>query len=144
MSEKYYGGMYQKPEPEDASSSHYEDSPSMSYDPESPSMTYGTMPTYKPPVVTYGAAATYKKTKVYDPMTHVKAMHKPVHKPSMGKCDPIVCDPQYVIHDCYVPREVPIVHPIIHVQRRVIVNVPKHYVQPVVKNQVVDPGCPCD
>ncbi len=60
----------------------------------------------------------------------------------MKKCPPIICDPQYIVRDCYIPREVPIIHPIVNVERRVIVNVPRHYVQPMTRNEVVDPGCP--
>jgi hypothetical protein len=71
----------------------------------------------------------------YDPGYH--------HAPAPSHhCPPIVCDPQYVVRDCYVPREVPVVHPIVNVNRHVIVNVPRHYYQPVTRNVVVDPGCP--
>lgn len=61
---------------------------------------------------------------------------------NMKKCKPIICDPVYVYNDCCVPREVPIIHPVVTVNRRIIVNVPKHYYQPMTKNVVVDPGCP--
>jgi hypothetical protein len=79
-----------------------------------------------------------KVKKVYDPGY---TSHAP--QPASHHCPPIVCDPRYVVRDCYVPREVPVVHPIVNVNRHVIVNVPKHYYQPITKNVVVDPGCPC-
>ncbi len=76
--------------------------------------------------------------KVYDPgYAHAPKQHMPSHH-----CPPIVCDPQYIVRDCYVPREVPVVHPIVNVNRHVIVNVPRHYYQPVTRDVVVDPGCP--
>jgi hypothetical protein len=88
--------------------------------------------------IPYGVSKSVKKVKtVYDPGY---VAHAP--KPSSHKCPPIVCDPQYVVRDCYIPREVPVVHPIVNVNRHVIVNVPKHYYQPMTKNVVVDPGCP--
>lgn len=57
-------------------------------------------------------------------------------------CQPVVHKPKYVIHDCYVPREVCHIHPVIHVNKYNIVNVPKHVYPQTVKNIVVDPGCP--
>ncbi len=65
----------------------------------------------------------------------------------MKKCPPIICPPQYVVRDCYIPREVPVIHPIVNVNRHIIVNVPRHYYQPSTQDVVVDPGCPgchCD
>ncbi|WDM02806.1 hypothetical protein JI721_01645 [Alicyclobacillus cycloheptanicus] len=66
----------------------------------------------------------------------------PAHAPKQG-CPPVMCDPHYVVRDCYVPREVQYIHPIVQINRHVIVNVPKHVYQPITKNVVVDPGCPC-
>ncbi|MCI1858133.1 MAG: spore coat protein D [Sporolactobacillus sp.] len=59
---------------------------------------------------------------------------------------PIYCDPEYVIHDTFVPRYVPVIHPVIHVTRKNIVNVPKHIVKESGKTEIVDPGYPdkCD
>jgi hypothetical protein len=76
-----------------------------------------------------------KVKKVYDP-GYASHLAKSQH------CPPIVCDPQYVVRDCYIPREVPVVHPVVNVNRHIIVNVPKHYYQPITRNVVVDPGCP--
>ena len=58
----------------------------------------------------------------------------------MKKHPPIVCPPIYEYCDSYVPREVPIVQPIVRVNRKVIVNVPKYYVQPTTREEVIDPG----
>ncbi len=60
----------------------------------------------------------------------------------MEKCPPIVCPPVYEYHDSYVHREIPIIQPVIKVNRHIIVNVPKYYTQPVTKDVVIDPGCP--
>lgn len=59
---------------------------------------------------------------------------------------PIYCDPQYVVHDTFTPRFIPVVHPVIHVNRQNIVNVPRHMTQHSEQNEVVDPGLPdkCD
>jgi len=57
-------------------------------------------------------------------------------------CKPIYCDPEYIVHDTYIPRYVPYIHPIIHVNRKNIVNVPQHIYQSQTRDVVVDPGCP--
>ncbi len=53
---------------------------------------------------------------------------------------PIICPPKCVFHDSYIKREVPVIHPIVNVNRQHIVNVPRHIYQPVTRNVVVDPG----
>ncbi|WP_067922398.1 MULTISPECIES: hypothetical protein [Alicyclobacillus] len=60
----------------------------------------------------------------------------------MKPCSPIVCPPVYVYHDCYVAREVPVVQPVIHVRRNIVVNVPRYVVQPGSQEVTLDPGCP--
>lgn len=77
--------------------------------------------------------------KVYDP-GYVATTHP--QKPMYSACPPIVCAPRYIIQDCYIPREVPVIQPIIKIRRHIIVNVPKHQYQPSTKDVVVDPGCP--
>ncbi len=118
-------------------------------------MEHESSPTYYPPVAPYTSKKSVTFVHGYDPghvapksTAYVAKHHKhhavdPVVHAAPNQCKPIVCDPQYVFHDCYVPREVPIVQPVIHVQRKIIVNVPRHYVQPMVKHKVIDPGCPC-
>ncbi|RYM06515.1 spore coat protein D [Sporolactobacillus sp. THM7-7] len=59
-----------------------------------------------------------------------------------GPNQPIYCDPQYVVHDSFVPRFVPVVHPVIHVNRQNVVNVPRHIFEPQFRNEVIDPGYP--
>ncbi|WP_207893922.1 hypothetical protein [Tumebacillus sp. BK434] len=59
----------------------------------------------------------------------------------LEKCPPIVCPPIYQYHDCYIPREVPIIQPVIRVNRQIIVNVPRYYTQPESRTEVIDPGC---
>ncbi|WP_081788038.1 hypothetical protein [Sporolactobacillus terrae] len=59
---------------------------------------------------------------------------------------PIICDPRYVIHNTCVPRYVPVIHPVIHINRKNIVNVPRHIVRESERTEIVDPGYPskCD
>jgi hypothetical protein len=40
---------------------------------------------------------------------------------------PVVCPPEYRVHDSFIPREVPFIHPIVNVNRQNIVDVPRHY-----------------
>jgi hypothetical protein len=116
----------------------YEHVPYPSMEPEESYPEYEESPAVQPyGYVPHGFKATVKVKKVkktYDPGY--------VSQPVSHHCPPIVCDPRYVVRDCYIPREVPVVHPIVNVNRHVIVNVPKHYYQPVTRNVVVDPGCP--
>jgi Inner spore coat protein D. len=60
----------------------------------------------------------------------------------MCDCQPVVHPPQYCVHDTYTFRTVTHVHPVIHINRQNIVNVPQHVYQPITRNMVVDPGCP--
>lgn len=142
----YKGKSYEKYQPQPHMESESmpdvdESSPEVAYDYESPSMPHQHMPHHVAPKVNFGYTAhtevhktTKKYKKKYDPGHMVK------HK-SCG-CPPIVCDPQYVVRDCYIPREVPIIHPIVNVTRHNIVNVPRHYYQHSTKDVTVDPGCP--
>lgn len=57
-------------------------------------------------------------------------------------CPAHICPPVYNVHNTYIPRTVPYIHPVVNINRRVIVNVPRHYYVPVTRNVVVDPGCP--
>lgn len=47
--------------------------------------------------------------------------------PSMQQGDPIVCPPEYCMRDEFIPREVPVIHPIVNVNRQHIVDFPRHY-----------------
>lgn len=53
---------------------------------------------------------------------------------------PIVCPPQFCVHDYYTPRVVPVIHPVVNINRQNIVNVPQHVYQPVTSNVVVNRG----
>ncbi|GMA59599.1 hypothetical protein NZD89_08710 [Alicyclobacillus fastidiosus] len=121
------------PEPEESDWEHYDvESQSVSVQPKMSYVQYGTS-------MHKSVKKSKKMKKAYHPayMVSHPAPHAMLHK-----CAPIVCDPQYVVRNCYVPREVPVIHPIVNVQRHVIVNVPRHYYQPMTKHEVVDPGCP--
>jgi hypothetical protein len=60
----------------------------------------------------------------------------------MPDCQPVICPPQYCVHDYYMARMVPYIHPVVHVNRQNIINVPQHIYQPITRNVVVDSGCP--
>ncbi len=45
-----------------------------------------------------------------------------------NQMQPIVCPPQYRCHDTFVPREVPVIHPIVNVNRQHTVVIPRNYV----------------
>ena len=42
------------------------------------------------------------------------------------RVNPKICPPEYIVRDRFIPREVPHIHPIIHVNRHHIVDVPRH------------------
>ncbi|MGI6448738.1 MAG: hypothetical protein ACOX3R_00160 [Desulfitobacteriia bacterium] len=56
-----------------------------------------------------------------------------------GCVNPIVCPAQYVVRDFFTPRVVPVIHPVVTVNRQNIVNVPQHFVQPLTTNVVAAP-----
>ncbi|ADY55833.1 hypothetical protein Sgly_1533 [Syntrophobotulus glycolicus DSM 8271] len=51
-----------------------------------------------------------------------------------GCVKPIVCPPQYVVRDHYAQQVVPVIHPVVTVNRQNIVNVPQHFIQPYTTN----------
>lgn len=53
---------------------------------------------------------------------------------------PIVCPPKCCVRDYYTPRIVPVIHPIVNINRQNIVDVPQHIYQPTTTNVVVDRG----
>ncbi|MBB3853984.1 hypothetical protein BV455_00561 [Parageobacillus caldoxylosilyticus] len=55
---------------------------------------------------------------------------------------PVICPPRFVVRDCFIPRVVPFIHPVVHINRHNIVNVPRHIFRPITRNVVVDPGYP--
>lgn len=57
-----------------------------------------------------------------------------------GCVRPICCPPEYCVRDYYTQRVVPVIHPIVNINRQNIVNVPQHYYQPITRNVVVNQG----
>jgi len=55
-------------------------------------------------------------------------------------CPPICCPPQYCVRDYYTQRIIPVIHPVVNINRQNIVDVPRHYYQPMTTNVVVDPS----
>ena len=53
---------------------------------------------------------------------------------------PICCPPEYCVRDYYTQRIVPVIHPIVNINRQNIVDVPQHYYQTMTRNVVVDQG----
>lgn len=54
--------------------------------------------------------------------------------------NPICCPPQYCVRDYSTPRIVPVIQPVVTVNRQNIVDVPRLVVQPSTRNVVVDRG----
>jgi spore coat protein D len=58
-----------------------------------------------------------------------------------NNCTPVICcPPQYCVRDFYTPRIVPVIQPVVNINRQNIVNIPQRVVQPVSRNVVVDRG----
>jgi Inner spore coat protein D. len=57
-----------------------------------------------------------------------------------GCARPICCPPQYCVRDFYTTRTVPVIHPIVTINRQNIVNVPQHFIQQTTRNVTVDQG----
>jgi len=55
---------------------------------------------------------------------------------------PICCPPEYCVRDYYTHRFVPVIHPIVNINRQNIIDVPQHHYQQINRNVVVDPGYP--
>ena len=60
--------------------------------------------------------------------------------PLRRQVQPIICPTQYHVNDCFIKREIPVIHPTVIVNRQNIVNVPQHYFPQSVENIVSDPG----
>ena len=53
----------------------------------------------------------------------------------------VVCPPQYIVRDFVTPRVIPVIHPVVTVNRQNVVNVPQHFIQPSSVNvTVAQPG----
>jgi len=57
-----------------------------------------------------------------------------------GCVKPICCPPQYCVQDYYAQRFVPVIHPIVTINRQNIIDVPQHYYQQTTQNVVVNQG----
>ncbi|SDI36756.1 spore coat protein D [Desulfosporosinus hippei] len=55
-------------------------------------------------------------------------------------CKPICCPPQYCVRDYYAQRMIPVIQPIVTINRQNIVDVPQYYYQPITRNVVVNQG----
>ncbi|EHQ87900.1 hypothetical protein [Desulfosporosinus youngiae] len=55
-------------------------------------------------------------------------------------CRPICCPPQYRVQDFYAQRFIPVIHPIVTINRQNIVDVPQHIFQQTSRNVVVNQG----
>lgn len=53
---------------------------------------------------------------------------------------PICCPPQYCVRDSYAQRFVPVIHPIVMINRQNIIDVPQHFYQQTERNLVVNQG----
>jgi len=57
-----------------------------------------------------------------------------------NNCKPICCPPQYCVRDFYAQRAIPVIHPIVNINRQNIIDVPQHYYQQTTRNVVVERG----
>lgn len=57
-----------------------------------------------------------------------------------GCVNPICCPPQYCVRDYYTQRVVPVIHPIVNINRQNIIDVPQHYYQQTSRNVVINRG----
>lgn len=51
---------------------------------------------------------------------------------------PIHCPPRYIVQNRFIRRPQPIIHPVVHVNRLNIVDVPKHIYRPIFRNEIVE------
>ncbi len=71
--------------------------------------------------------------------------HQGMHH-GMQQVEPIVCPPEYCVRDEFMPREVPVIHPIVNVNRQHYVDIPRHYYTETTENvmgapMMGRPGC---
>ena len=57
-----------------------------------------------------------------------------------GCVKPICCPPEYCVRDYYTQRFVPVIHPIVTINRQNIIDVPQHYYQQTTRDVVVNQG----
>ncbi|MEA4901831.1 spore coat protein D [Desulfitobacterium sp.] len=57
-----------------------------------------------------------------------------------GCVRPICCPPQYCVQDFFTQRAVPVIHPIVTINRQNIVDVPQHFIQQTTRNVTVNQG----
>ncbi|HBV87851.1 spore coat protein D [Desulfosporosinus sp.] len=55
-------------------------------------------------------------------------------------CKPICCPPQYCVRDFYAQRLIPVIHPVVNINRQNIIDVPQHIYQQTSRNVVVEQG----
>lgn len=58
------------------------------------------------------------------------------------RINPIVHPPRHIVRDRFIPREVRHIHPIVHVNRHHIVNVPRHSSRHFRRDEFYDNGYP--
>lgn len=44
---------------------------------------------------------------------------------------PVCCPPTFCVQDFYTTRTIPVIHPVVNVNRVNVVNVPQHFVRPM-------------
>lgn len=54
--------------------------------------------------------------------------------------NPIICPTQYVVRDSYAQRAVPVIQPVVTINRQNVVDVPQYFIQPSSTNVVVNQG----
>ena len=67
-------------------------------------------------------------------------VYKEVFFQMYGCVKPICCPPEYCVRDYYTQRVVPVIHPIVIINRQNVIDVPQHYYQQTTRNVVVNQG----
>ncbi|NCU17272.1 spore coat protein D [Pallidibacillus pasinlerensis] len=50
---------------------------------------------------------------------------------------PVYCPPRYHVRNKFVKRVHPVIHPIVHVNRINVIDVPRHIIKPIYRTEVI-------
>ena len=79
-------------------------------------------------------------------MSQVQQMPQMQQFQQPQQVQPVICPPQYRYSDQFIPRQVPVIHPVVNVNRQHMVDVPRHYYTETTENvmgapMVANRGC---
>lgn len=61
-------------------------------------------------------------------------MQNPQQMQGFPQAQPVICPPQYRYFDQFTPRQVPVIHPIVNVNRQHVVDIPEHFYTETTEN----------